>query len=72
MNAFKKMSIRCGLCLAAVLALANSGCMLVVGAAAGGAAGAAGYAYYKDKKDSDSAVVTSHEPALAPATSSSP
>jgi len=58
-----KLGFRCAFCLLAAVALANTGCLLVVGAAAGGAAGAAGYAYYKDRKDSDSAaVVVTKEP----------
>ena len=68
-----KLGFRCAFCLLAAVALANTGCLLVVGAAAGGAAGAAGYAYYKDRKDSDSAaVVVTKEPALAPSTPSVP
>lgn len=76
MDAFKKVGVRFGLFLVAAIALANTGCMLVVGAAAGGAAGAAGYSYYKDKKDSDSssasAAVVHNEPPLAPSPSSAP
>ena len=72
MDAFKKLGKRLGLFLIVAVALANAGCMLVAGAAAGGAAGAAGYAYFKDRKDSDSGVVVRGEPPLASSPSSGP
>lgn len=72
MDAFKKVVVRLGMCLVSVIALANAGCMLVAGAAAGGAAGAAGYAYFKDRKDTDSTAVVHSEPPLAPSPSSGP
>jgi hypothetical protein len=72
MDAFKKAVVRLGVCLISVFALANSGCMLVAGAAAGGAAGAAGYAYFRDRKDSDTSVVVHSEPPLAPTASAGP
>ena len=68
-----KLGFRCAFWLLAVITLANTGCMLVVGAAAGGAAGAAGYAYYNDRKESDSApVVVTKEPTLGPSTPAAP